>query len=95
MAVIEEIIVVVICVAVGFTLPVVPKAATMDELPLESTSSSGSNTDKATRPTLQVAPRRNRWRGGPITWLFRAVRDYIRSKQSQGAGLSWGCSGLV
>ena len=85
MAAIEEIIVVAICVAVGFTLPVVLKAATMDEVPLESTSSSGNNTDKPMRPIPQAATRRNKRRGGPITWLFRAVRDYIRSKRSQGA----------
>ena len=85
MAVIEEIIVVALCVAVGFTLEVVPKATTTEEVPLEPTSNNAINADKVARPATQQRPRQNRRRGGPITWLFRTVRDYIRSKKGQEA----------
>lgn len=82
MAVIEEIIVVIICVAIGFTLAVVPKASTIEDVPLELTSGSGNNTDKSTTlPATPTPQRRTRRRGGPITWLYRTVKDYTRSKQ--------------
>lgn len=81
MAVIEEIIVVIICVVVGFTLSVVPKAATVESVPLGENSGNDSS-----KPTAKIAgelPQKTKRRGGPITWLFRTVRDFYRSRQSQ------------
>lgn len=84
MAVIEEIVVVIICVAIGFTLSVVSKVITVDDAPLDENMENGNNSNKNTAtPAARTVPRQTRRRGGPITWLFRTVRDYSRSKQSQ------------
>jgi chromate transport protein ChrA len=83
MAVIEEIIVVIICVAVGFTLDVVPKE--VDETRHDLTSMGGDNTGKETQGNLKPASRQKKRSGGLITWLYRTIRDYIRSKRSQDA----------
>ena len=84
MAVIPEIIVVIMCVPVGFTLPVVPKAATIEDVPLEGNTSNDSS--KSTSILPEASQKQGRGRGGPITWLFRTVRDYVRRKREQKAG---------
>jgi hypothetical protein len=89
MAVIEEIIVVLICVAIGFTVPVVPKGGIPEEVPLYENMESADRTESANKPTTisaaRTAPRKAKRRGGPITWLFRTVKDYFESKQNQEA----------
>ncbi|KAG0651437.1 hypothetical protein D0Z07_2076 [Hyphodiscus hymeniophilus] len=77
MAVIEELVVVILCAAIGFTVPVVPEEATMEGMSLNTREDSGKNPSE---PALrqQVKPKR---RGGPITWLYRTNMPYI-----EGAG---------
>jgi hypothetical protein len=79
MAVIEEFIVCMMCVAVGFTLPVVPKVTTVESVPFGEKSTNLSD-NSATMQAAGASPK-TRGRGGPIIWLFRTVRDYSRSRQ--------------
>lgn len=82
MAVLEEIIVVSICVAAGFTISVVPRGdasvVVEEERVIEDPERPGDfNTSKVSK----TAPRQKK--GGLIVWLFRTARDYYRSRKAK------------
>ena len=64
-----------ICVAVGFTLPVVSNAAPVESFPFEKSSTDYAE-NSATMLAAGASPKTRR-RGGPISWFFRTVRDYL------------------
>jgi hypothetical protein len=82
MAVLEEIIAVIVCVAAGFTIRIVPRGETSvvveEERVIEDPKCPGEFKATAVSAT---APRRKR--NGLIVWLFRTARGYYRSRKAE------------
>ena len=81
MAVLEEITVVIMCVATGFTVSVVQRgeasAMVEEERVIEDPGRPG---EFKTTIVSRATPRRKK--GGLIVWLFRTARDYYQSRKA-------------
>lgn len=83
MAVIMEIVVVIIIIAFGLTLRIIPKGEPVDgESQRELHDLSGSHSAKTTEPGQAPAKNSERSKAtGPISWLYFAGKDLYRSRQ--------------
>jgi len=83
MAVLEEIIVALICIRVGFTISVVQRDETSAVVKQERGIEDPERPGKFKTTTVSRTARRRTKKGGPITWLFRIARDYYRSRKAE------------
>ena len=86
MSVLEEIVVVLVCLGIGLTLEVRPSTENgydrQSNIPdRENSVELGNNGPPAQEPNRK-GPQRRKFRGGPISWLVMLIVDEIRSRRN-------------